>query len=80
MKIIRIPDSLVDCRVFLALKRCGFESSSISVFFFHFHFRFASFFVFILDYVQNWIYLFEFGIRLCNKYNTVNNLNKPTCE
>ena len=48
--------------------------------FLHFPFRFASFFVFILDFVHNWIYLFEFGIRLCNKYSTVDNLNKPTCD
>ena len=26
------------------------------------------------------IYLFEFGMRLCNKYSTVNNFNKPTCD
>ena len=43
-------------------------------------FRFASFFVFILDFVHNWIHLFEFGMRLCNKYSTVNNFNKPTSE
>ena len=50
--------------------------------FFSFSFRFASLFVFILDFVHNWIYLFEFGMRLCNKYtrSTVNNFNKPTCD
>ena len=41
-------------------------------------FRFASFFVFILDFVHNWIHLFESGMRLCNKYSTVNNFNKPS--
>ena len=38
------------------------------------------FIVFILDSVHNWIHLFEFGMCLCNKYSTVNNFNKPTCE
>ena len=50
------------------------------VFFFHFFFRFASFFVFILDFVHTWIYLFEFGMPLCNNYSTVSNFNKPTCD
>ena len=52
------------------------------VFFFSFFFRFASFFVFILDFVHNWIHLFEFGMRLCNKYtlSTVNDFNKHTCD
>ena len=48
--------------------------------FFLFFFRIASFFVFIFDFVHNWIHLFEFGMFLCNKYSTVNNFNKPTCE
>ena len=26
--------------------------------------------------MHNWIHIFEFGIRLCNKYSTVNNFNK----
>ena len=43
-------------------------------------FRFASFFVFILDFVHNWIHLFEFDMRLCYKYSTVNNFNKPTYD
>ena len=30
--------------------------------------------------MHNWIHLFEFGMRLCNKYSTVNNFNKPTSE
>ena len=50
------------------------------VFFFHFFFRIASFFVFILNFVHNWIYLFEFGMRLSNKYSTANNFNKPICD
>ena len=49
-------------------------------FFFHFSFRFANFFVFILDFVHNLIYLFESGMRLCNKYSTVNNFNKPISD
>ena len=48
--------------------------------FFHFFFRFASFFVIILDFVHNWIHLFEFGMRLCYKYSTVNKFNKPTSD
>ena len=44
-------------------------------YFFFIFFRFASFFVFILDFVHNWIRLFEFGMCLCNKYSTVNNFN-----
>ena len=47
---------------------------------FNYLFRFASFFVFILDFVHNWIHLFEFGMRLCNKYSTENNFNKPKCD
>ena len=47
---------------------------------FHFCFRFASFIVFILDFVHNWIFFSEFDMRLCNKYSTVNNFNKPTSE
>ena len=58
----------------------GSSPVAFKYFFFHFLFRFASFFVFILDFVHNWIYLFEFGIRLCKKYSKVNNLNKPTCD
>ena len=49
-------------------------------FFFIFFFRFASFFVFIVDFVHTWIHLFEFGMRLCNKYSTVINFNKPSCD
>ena len=49
---------------------------------FFFFFQFASLFVIILDFAHNRIYLFESGMRLCNKYtrNTVNNFNKPTCN
>ena len=46
---------------------------------FSFFFRFAGFFVFIVDFVHNWIHVFEFGMRLCNKYSTVNTFNKPPC-
>ena len=67
--------------MFLALKDVG----SIPVakylrLFFLFCFQFASFFVFILDFLHNWIYLFESGMRLCitNKYSTVNKFNRPT--
>ena len=52
--------------------------AAFNCFFFPF-FLFASFFVFILDFVHNWIHLFEFGMCSCNKYSTVNNFNKPTC-
>ena len=55
-------------------------SSPVAFMYFFFFFRFASFFVFILDFVHNWIYLFEFGTCLCNNYSTVNNFNKLTCE
>ena len=46
----------------------------------YFNFSFFSFLCLYLDFVHNWIYLFEFGMRLCNKYSTVNNFNKPTCD
>ena len=38
--------------------------------------------VFILDFVYTWIYLFESGIRLFNKYTrrNMNNFNKPKCN
>ena len=57
-------------------------SSSVAFKYFFFHFFIASLFVFISDYVYNWIHLFEFDIRLCNKYtrSAVNYLNKPTCN
>ena len=80
MKLITIPDSLVDSRVFQHSKDVGSSPEALKYFFFHFSFRFASFFVFILDFVHNWIYLFESGMRLCNKYSTVNNFNKPTSD
>ena len=47
---------------------------------FEYFFLFYFFDVFILDFVHNWIHLFEFGMCLCNKYSAVNNFNKPTCE
>ena len=43
-------------------------------------FSLCGFFVFILDFVHNWRHLIECGMRLCNKYSTVNNLNKPTSD
>ena len=55
-------------------------SSFLRFFFFSLFIRFASFFVFILDFVHNRIHLFEFGIRLCNRYSTMNNFNKPACN
>ena len=57
----------------------GSSPVAFKVFFFSF-FSTASFFVFILDFVHNWIHLFELGMSLCNKYSTVNNFNKPTYE
>ena len=74
--ITNLVDSLVDSRVFEHSKDVG--SSPVAVF--HFVFRFASFFVFILDFVHNWIHVFEFGMRLCNKYSTLHNFNKLTCD
>ena len=64
----------MDKRLSFALKRCGFEYSSISFFLLSFYLL-----VFILDFVYTWIYLFESGIRLFNKYTVrnVNNFNKP---
>ena len=56
------------------------DSSPVAFKFFFIFFRFANFFDFILDFVHNWIHLFEIGTRLCNKYSTVNNFNKPTCD
>ena len=58
----------------------GSSLVAFKYFFFHFFFRFVGLFVFIFDLVHNWIHLFEFGMRLCNKYSTVNNFNKPTCD
>ena len=45
-----------------------------------FFFRFASFFDFTFEFVHNMIHFFEFGMRLCNKYSTVNSFNKPSCD
>ena len=64
---------IVDC--FQHSKDVGSSPVASKYFFFHFCFRFASVSVFILDFVHNWIHLFEFGMRLCNKYCTVNNFN-----
>ena len=80
MKKSQLLDSLMDKRLSFPLKRCGFESSSIS----HFcllSFQFASLFVFILDFAYTWIYIFESGIRLFDKYTrrNVNNFIYPKC-
>ena len=69
----------MDSRVFYHSKDVALSPVAFKYFLFHF-FRFANFFAFILDSVHNWIYLFEFGMRLCNKYSTVSNCNKPTCD
>ena len=58
----------------------GLSPVAFKYYFFFFFFRFASFFVFILDFVHNWINSFEFDMCLGNKYSTVNNFNKPACE
>ena len=60
-----------------ALKRCGFESRSVSFFLLVFYLP-----VVILVFVYTWIYLFESGIRLFNKYTrrNVNDFNKPKCN
>ena len=57
------------------------SSSPVAFKYFFIFFQFASFYVFILDFVHNWIHLFDFGMHLCNKYtrSTVNSFNKPTC-
>ena len=55
-------------------------SSPVAFKYFFRIFRFASFFVFIFDFVHNWIHVFEFGMRLCNEYSTVNNFKKSTCD
>ena len=72
----------MDSLVFSTQKKKDVGSSPVAFkyFFFTFFILFASFFVLILDFVPNWIHLFEFGMCLCNKYSTVNNFNKPTCE
>ena len=41
-------------------------SSPVAFDFFCFVFRFANLFVFILNFVHNWIHVFEFGMRLCS--------------
>ena len=67
-KKIQFLDSLMDKRLSFALKRCGFNSRSVSIFFL------LSFnlLVFILDFAYTWVYLFESGIRLFNKYTRRN--------
>ena len=58
----------------------GSSPVAFKYFSFRFFFDLLVFFVFILDFVHNWIHVFEFDMRLCNKYSTVNNFNKPTCD
>ena len=59
-------------------KDVGSSPVVFKYFFFSFFFRFASFFVFIFELVHTMMHFFEFGMRLCNKYSTVNNFNKPS--
>ena len=80
MKLITIPDSLMDIVECFSTQNMWVRVQCILNFFFRFVFRFASFFVFILDFVHNWIHVFEFGMLLCNKYSTVHNFNKLTCD
>ena len=67
----------MDKSLSFALNRYGFESNSVSFFILSFNLL-----VFILDFVYTWIYLFEFGTRLLNKYTrrNVNNCNKCICN
>ena len=58
MKQKQFLDSLMDKRLSFALKRCRFESRSVS-----FCLHSFNLLVFILDFVYTWIYLFESGIR-----------------
>ena len=69
----------MDSQCFKHLKDVGSVPVAFKYFFVFFS-RFASFFVFILDFVHNWIHVFVFGMRLCNKYSTVYNFNGPTCD
>ena len=59
--ISRITKWIVEC--FYHSKDVGSSPVAFKYFLFHFFFRFASFSVFILDSVRNWIHLFEFGMR-----------------
>ena len=70
-KKIQFLDGLIDKSQSFALKRRGIEPRSISFFLL---LSFNSL-VFIVDFVYTWIYLFESGIRLLNKYirRNVNN-------
>ena len=58
----------------------GSSPVAFKYFYFIFVFDWLSSFVFILDFVHNWIHLFEFGMRLCNKYSDENNFNKSACD
>ena len=69
----------MDKRLSFTLKRCGFESSSISFFLL---FLVASLSVFVLDFSVHMDLFFESGIRLFNKYTrrNVKNFNNPKCN
>ena len=58
---MKLAQWIVEC--FYRSKDVGSSPVAFKYFFFIFFFRFASFFVFILDSVHNWIYLFKFGMR-----------------
>ena len=62
----------MDKRLSFALKRCGFESRSVSFFLLSFNLL-----DFILDFVYTWIYMLLF-----NKYTRrdVNKFNKSKCN
>ena len=75
-------DSRMDKRLSLALKRCGFDSLGVSFFLLSERSSFNLLVFFFLDFVYTWVYVFESGIRLFNKYTrrNVNNFNKPKCN
>ena len=71
----------MDSRAFLALNRKDVGSSPVAFkYFFHFFFDLLVFLSLFLIFLHNWIHLFQFGMRLCNKYSTVNKFNKPACD
>ena len=74
-------DSLMDKRLSFALKRCGFESSSVSFFFLSFNLLVCSF-LFLILCRYGYIYMNLAFIRLFNKYarRNVNIFNKVKCN
>ena len=68
----RIAYWIVEC--FYHSKDVGSSPVALNFFFSFCFYLFVSL-SFFLDSVQNWIYLFEFDMRLCNKYSTVSNCN-----